>query len=227
MVSRSRSSWVWPLGPDLAARGMDLDAHVRAADFDRWASSRLVQDDDRRSDLIALYAFEAELMAIPTRVSQPTLAEMRYAWWSEQMDGVFTGEPRKGHPVLERLSQCVRARGLDREVLDGLIEAHIGRVHGDPHDLEAFYIAPMAQAVRILGAQVDEGSAYFAGRLWGLIQTGQADAARTIRPEANKGLADLPVVAFPAVAHAALGDPAAPEALKRLRLAWAALRGRV
>ena len=70
-----------------------LDAQVRAADPDRWLSSRFVADADLRADLIALYAFEAELMVIPSKVTQPLLAEMRFTWWADQMDGVFAGEP--------------------------------------------------------------------------------------------------------------------------------------
>ena len=41
---------------------VDLDAQVRDADLDRWLSSRFVADIQLRSDLITLYAFEAELM---------------------------------------------------------------------------------------------------------------------------------------------------------------------
>ena len=73
-----------------------LDAQVRAADLDRWLASRLVADGRARADLIALYAFEAELMAIPTRVTQPLLAEMRYTWWAEQMDGSSPGSRAGG-----------------------------------------------------------------------------------------------------------------------------------
>ncbi len=51
-----------------------LDQQVRTADLDRWLSSRLVADDRERADLITLYAFEAELMTIPARVTQPLLA---------------------------------------------------------------------------------------------------------------------------------------------------------
>ncbi len=206
---------------------MDLDAQVRAADFDRWASSRLVADDRLRGDLITLYAFEAELMAIPAKVSQPLLAQMRYTWWSDQLDGVFGGEPRKGHPVLERLSSVVRTHGVQREVLDALIEAHIGRIQGQPHGLDAFFVGPMREAVRILGGPGETASTDVAGEVWGLTQTGRFDEASRLRPEANRGLRGLPVRAFPAVAHAALRDPAAPEALKRLRLAGAAFVGRV
>lgn len=206
---------------------MDLDAHVRGADFDRWASSRFVMDEARREDLIALYAFEAELMAIPTKVTQPMLAEMRYAWWAEQMDGAFSGEPRRGHPILERLSQAILRRDLDRTSLDGLIDAHIDRVHGEAHDLDAFYVAPMRQAVRILCGPGHDAAVAEVGRIWGLVQTGRTGEARRERRVANAALTRLPVEGFPAVAHAALLDPNAPEPVKRLRLAWAVLRGRI
>ena len=206
---------------------MDLDAQVRATDFDRWASSRLVADEHLRRDLVTLYAFEAELMAIPAKVSQPLLAQMRYTWWSDQLDGVFAGEPRKGHPVLERLSSVVRAHGVQRAVLDALIEAHIGRIQGQPHNLGTFFVGPMREAVRILGGPGDTASTDAAGEVWGLTQTGRFDEAARLRSEANRGLRGLPVRAFPAVAHAALRDPAAPEAIKRLRLAGAAFVGRV
>lgn len=206
---------------------LDLDAQVRAGDIDRWLASRFVADEAARADLIALYAFEAELMAIPTRATQPMLAEMRYAWWRDQMDGVFSGQPRKGHPVLEALTGAVERRGLERAPLDALIEAHIGRVHGEPHDLDAFYAGPMQAAVRLLAGPGHEAQVVDAGRMRGLSQTGRVDEARSRRVAANSALRGLPAAAFPAVAPAALTDPAAPEAFKRLRLTWAVLRGRV
>jgi len=202
-----------------------LDAQFRAADLDRWLASRFVADEQARADLIALYAFEAELMAIPTRVTQPLLAEMRYAWWSEQMDGVFSDTPRLGHPVLEALTATVSRHGLDRAPFDALIEAHIGRVHGEPHDLEAFYVGPMQAAVRILAGH--DAAAAAAGRIRALAQTGQVDQARASRRDANKALRALPAAAFPAVASAALIKPDVPEPFKRLRLFWAVLRGRI
>ena len=204
-----------------------LDAQVRAADPDRWLSSRFVADADLRADLMALYAFEAELMAVPTKVTQPLLAEMRFTWWADQMDGVFAGEPRKGHPVLEALTAAVARHSLDRSAFDALITAHIGRVHGEPHDLDAFYVGPMQTAARILAGPGHEPAVAPAGRMRGLSQTGRTDEARALRAEANAALRSLPPGAFPAVAHAALVDHAAPEPLKRLRLTWAVLRGRV
>lgn len=205
----------------------DLDAQVRAADLDRWLSSRFVADPGLRADLIALYAFEAELMAIPTRVTQPMLAEMRYVWWSEQLDGVFSGAPRKGHPVLEALTDIVARHDLDRGPFDGLIEAHIGRVHGEPHDLDAFYVGPMQAAVRLLAGPGHDAAIVEAGRVRALTQVGRIEEARAMRAEANRGLKGLPTAAFPAVAPAALLDPAQGEGGKRLRLIWANLTGRI
>lgn len=204
-----------------------LDEQVRAADIDRWLSSRFVADGRLRADLIVLYAFEAELMAIPARVTQPLLAEMRYVWWREQLDGVFAGIARKGHPVLEALTDVVARHSLDRAPFDALIAAHIGRVHGEPHDLDAFYVGPMQTAVRVLAGPGHEATVVEAGRVRGLSQTGQTAEARALRPLANRALARLPVEAFPAVAVAALTRPDAPEFVKRLGLVAASLRGRL
>lgn len=203
-----------------------FDDQVRAADPDRWLSSRFVSDVQARADLIALYAFEAELLAIPTRVTQPMLAEMRYVWWRDQMDGVFANSPRKGHPLLEALTDVVARRGLDRAPFDSLIEAHVGRVHQAPHDLDAFYVGPMQAATRILAGPGHEAAVVEAGRAWGLSQVGRAEEARALMPQANRALRGLPTAAFPAVLHvAAAGE--AREGLKRLRMIWASLIGRL
>ena len=204
-----------------------LDEQVRASDSDRWLSSRFVGDAQARADLIALYAFEAELLAIPTRVTQPLLAEMRYVWWREQMDGVFAGEARKGHPVLEALTDVAGRHGLDRAPFEALIAAHIGRVHGEPHDLDAFYVGPMQAAVQVLAGPGHEAAVVEAGRVWGLIQTGRREEARSLRGAARGAVRRLPVAAFPAVAHASLANPAESEAVKRLRLIWASMTGRI
>lgn len=204
----------------------DADARLRAVDPDRWLSSRFVADERARADLITLYAFEAELMAIPARVTQPLLAEMRYVWWRDQMDGVFSGTPRKGHPVLEALTDVVARRGLARAPFDALIEAHVGRVHGEPHDLDAFYVGPMQAAGDVLAGPGHEARLVEAGRMWGLAQVGRMDEARALRPTVNHSLKALPSEAFAAVAHLAVIG-ATGDGLKRLKLTWASLTGRI
>jgi 15-cis-phytoene synthase len=205
----------------------DLDAQVRSADPDRWLSSRFVGDLAARADLIALYAFEAELIAVPTRVTQPLLAEMRYAWWREQMDGVFAGVPRNGHPVLEALTDLVARRSLDRAPFDALIEAHIDRVLGQPHDLDAFYVGPSQTAVMVLAGPGHDAAVVEVGRVWGLAQTGRLEEARALRGAANRAIRALPAVAFPAVAHAALIGRTPSDPSRSVRLTWAVARGRI
>lgn len=204
----------------------DLDAQVRAADPDRWLSSRFVGDARSRADLIAFYAFEAELTAIPSRVSQPLLAEMRFVWWRDQLDGAFAGVARKGHPVLEALTDLIARHALPRAPFDALIEAHIGRVHRQPHDLDALFVGPMQTAASILAGPGQDERLVTPGRLWGLIRTGRGDEAAAMKSKANRVLAGLPAKAFPAVGHATL-DRDIPENLKRIRLVWATLRGRL
>lgn len=205
----------------------DADARVRAADIDRWLASRFVADVEARADLIALYAFEAELMAIPARVTQPLLAEMRFRWWADQMDGVFAGEPPRGHPVLGALAGLVARRALERGPIDALIEGHVGRMQDAPHDLDALFVGPMQAAVRVLAGPGHEAKVVEAGRVRGLAQTGRLDEARALRAAANRALQGLPVAAFPAVAPAALLSVDSPEPVKRLQLTWATLRGRI
>lgn len=206
-----------------------LDDKVRTADPDRWMSSRFVTDAAARADLIALYALEAELSVIPTRVTQPLLAEMRYTWWAEHLPGAFIGEPRKGHPVLEALARVVARHDLPRAPFDALIEAHIARAMGEPADIDALYVAPMYMAARILSPEAGAAQTASAGRAWGLSHTGgERLEILTALDEANAALPGLPAAAFPAVAHATLARTTRRGPLaSRARLLWATMRGRV
>lgn len=197
--------------------GSDLDDQVRAADPDRWLASRLVDEPERRADLTALYAFFAELRAVPVRVRQPLLAEMRLVWWAEQMDGVFAGDPRRGHPVLEALAVAVERRHLPRQPFDRLIEAWVQAAHGQPLSPGEREMLELKLAVAALGGAGEADLEPLAA----VMATGEG------RAEANRALRRLPAAAFPAVAHAALKGSSAPEPIRRLRLVCAALRGRI
>ena len=82
-------------------------------------------------------------------------------------------------------------------------------------------------SIALAVAQITMAAVAPAARVRGLTQTGRFDEARELRREANAALKALPVAAFPAVAPAALARPDEPEAMKRLRLTWATLRGRI
>jgi phytoene/squalene synthetase len=77
----------------------------------------------RRPAVLALMVFEVELARIATQVSEPMVAQIRYAWWREQVDAVFAGR-QVFAPAVLGLRDAVAAHALPREPLDEMIDAH-------------------------------------------------------------------------------------------------------
>ena len=69
----------------MSDRSTDLMRTLRAADPDRYLSM-LYAPQDRRADLLALYAFNAEIAGIRDRVSEPMPGEIRLQWWRDMID---------------------------------------------------------------------------------------------------------------------------------------------
>jgi 15-cis-phytoene synthase len=234
-----------------------LDADVRRADPDRWLASRFIGDAQVRADVVALYAFNAELARIAETVREPLMGEIRLTWWREALDEVFAGGSVRRHPVTQALAAVVRRRGLSRAPLEAMVEARFSDLEPVTLDDDAtleVYIDATAGAVMALAiavtAGVDAETVRSAARAWGLaglLRLRQAgverlpsawtaarvsEAVNTALAEARPSLAALPVAAFPAVAYATLASPYAagrkPSDLeKRLRLTMAVMRGRV
>lgn len=218
----------------------DLDALVRRVDPDRWISSRFIADPEKRSDVVALYAFDHELARAPRVASNPLLGEIRLTWWREVLDEIFEGRAVRRHPTAQALAQAVRRRNLTRAPLETMIDARYRELDAVPMDAkEALAWARdtggvVAElAAMILAPGVDAGPARAAGSAWALGR--KAAEAPVFRPTFEKALAaartavrHLGHEAFPAVAHAALaGRPKGSEVVRRLRVTWAVARGRI
>jgi 15-cis-phytoene synthase len=197
----------------------DLDALVRRVDPDRWLASRFISDAQARADVVALYAFDYELSRVHKVTTQPLLGEIRLTWWADALAEIFDGCPVRRHPVTLALAQAVARHGLPREPLDAIVEARLPELESQPADALTSAAAIMGLAARILGAgQVEVDSAAKAWTRHSAAQLAQA----------NRDLRALPSMAFPAVAYATLARAPDASALgKRLRLAWAVLRGRL
>lgn len=238
------------------ALALDLDQTVRKDDPDRWLASRFIADADARADVIALYAFDRELARAPQVASEPLMAEIRLAWWSEALDEMFEGRPVRAHPAAQGLARALERGCLERTTLERLIRARQQDAHKAPFADEGelfVYLddvcgAAMQSAVAVLGGPADPLIVQAAGRAWGL-----ATARRLIAPDrlpsslspermrcltrqavqgARLALKTLPVKAFPAVAYACLAPAYAkgrtPGLLeKQLRLVWAVLKGSI
>ncbi len=230
----------------------DLDALVRRGGPDRWLASRFITDPAARADVIVLYAVNYELSRAAEVASQPLVGEMRLAWWREVLDEIDEGRPVRRHPAAIALAEAARRRGLERDGLEALIDGRLRELEPWPlaEDEVTQYLDATAGCLMTLAARVLAPDARIdlraAGRAWGLaglLRLGgrlppgwDAEAVKgrvddTLR-QANLALAELPVTAFPAVVYAALARPYAAgrvpsELTKRMRLTWAAMRGRL
>jgi len=168
---------------------------AREADPDRSLSA-LFAAAEARSDLFALYAFNAELARVTELVSEPGLGAIRLQWWREAIERAASGETI-GHPVADAFGESIKQRGLSRELVSGLIGARSfdieTKIMPAMVALEAYLndtaCAVFVLAAEILGARGEsiEQAARSAGKAYGL--TG---LMRALPVHASRGLVFLP-----------------------------------
>lgn len=100
-----------------------VDDIVRAQDRDRWLST-FFAPDAKRPHLIALYAFNAEILRVRDTVSEPHLGMIRLQWWRDTIDGIYAGTAIPGHPVAQALAAAIAEGGLPQQALSDLVTAH-------------------------------------------------------------------------------------------------------
>ena len=213
-----------------------LIANLRAVDPDRYRGA-LFADKAAREKLMTLYAFHAELAKVPELVGEPMLGEIRYQWWRDCVEEIYSGGTVRKHEVATPLTQLLRASAMPRFWADRLIDGRARDLDPQPFGditAAASYCAQtsgvlMQMAVHVIGGEADDAVAS-AGQAWGL--TGIARswryytngmvseiafedvlvAAEESHAKARAGLTSMPAAAFPAVAYAAL----VPKFLARL-----------
>lgn len=218
----------------------DLDGLIRRVDPDRWLSSRFIGNADARADVIALYAFDYELARAPRVASNALLGEMRLTWWREGLEEIFEGRAVRLHPAAQALAGAVTRRGLERALLETMIDARYREL--DPAAMDEGEVLDWARdtgglcaqlAARVLDPATEAKMALAGGSAWAL---GKRLADNPdLRPTflkvihaARSASRELSVAAFPAVAHAALaGRPASNDFARRLRLTIAVARGKI
>ncbi|NBB82763.1 MAG: squalene/phytoene synthase family protein, partial [Alphaproteobacteria bacterium] len=157
---------------------------VRRYDHDRYLTA-LFAPPDRREALFALYAFNTEVAKTREAVSEPLLGQIRLQWWRESLDGIAAATPRR-HEVVEPLAEAIDRFGLDRALLDQVIDARErdleldARPFADLDELEAYGRATngplhrLALQVLGVGAEPAHAAAEEVGAAWAL--TGLARA---------------------------------------------------
>ena len=203
---------------------------VRAADGDRYLAA-LYAPADRRADLMALYAFNAEIAGIRDRIREALPGEIRLQWWR---DTIASGEPSGGgHPVAAALMRAIETRKLPRAAFDAYLEARIFDLYDDPMpsrtDLEGYCGETASTLIQLSAFVLDPlaaakvadlaGHAGCAQAIAGLLRSlpihrrrGQCFLPRDMlaavgtTPEAFVAGADEPAAARAVAAMAALGS---------------------
>ncbi|MBB4391905.1 phytoene/squalene synthase family protein [Bradyrhizobium sp. ERR14] len=138
--------------PDSATFCADL---VRSHDFPRYAATLFAPAAERRA-LLALYAFNVEIVRVRDQVSQPLPGEIRFQWWTDLFSGLVHGSA-EGNPVAAELLRAIREFDLPVEPLSLLVDEHQFDLYNDPMPTMAAlegYLAATSSALFGLAAQV-------------------------------------------------------------------------
>lgn len=113
--------------PDAVTFCADL---VRAHDFPRYVATLLAPAAERRA-LLALYAFNVEIVRVRDQVSQPLPGEIRLQWWTDMLSGHAHGSV-EANPVAAELLRAIRDFELPVEPLSLLVDEHQFDLYNDP-----------------------------------------------------------------------------------------------
>lgn len=134
---------------------------ARAGDQDRYLASLYAPAEKRRA-LWALYAFDAEIAAVRSRIREPLPGEARLQWWRDAIAAGGQGASATGHPVADALNAAIAAHGLPEAALENYLEARVFDLYDDPMpsrtDLEG-YCGETAGTILQLSALVLDPSA--------------------------------------------------------------------
>lgn len=168
-----------------------LVAEVRDRERERWLAT-LWAPENRRAGLLAIHAYDLEQQRVVADIEDPMVAEIRLAWWREQMEALEGGAVPEHLPVLQELAAMHRAEGVDLKAFAALADGVVPILGEEPLDA-AKLAAARGEAVfsamaHFLGSPVDV--ARVAGRTWGL--------ARLVRGGWGRRAARLAGIVLPA-----------------------------
>ncbi len=235
----------------------DLASFLQTREPDLWAASRLVSEDAARLDLEAVFCLEHQWRHVGQRTANPLMAQIRLAWWREQIVAVAAGRSPGDHPALTRLAPRLIAGALDADRLDSALEACQDAFEDHPLEDETAllrHVASLAKVrvaaglmldlkadaealhrsakVAVIGRLIPLANAYWIPRSWR--DAGEA-AARSrltlLLKQAIRAARTGPRVsekAFPAIAESTLyTGKDQGPVVNRAKLLWASVRGRI
>lgn len=116
---------------------------VKELDRPRYYAT-LFAPEHLRPDLLALFAFAAEIERIPDLVRDPTLGEIRLQFWRDRLEAIGGAEADGSAPVLSALVGVIARHALPVAPLLVLVDARRADLYSDPP-------ATLADAEGLLG----------------------------------------------------------------------------
>ena len=235
----------------------DLASFLQTREPNLWAASRLVSLEAPRLDLEAVFCLEHQWRHVGQRTANALMAQIRLAWWREQIVAVTTGRSPGDHPALRRLAPRLITGALDAERLDSALEASQDAFEDDPLADEAAllaHVAGLAQVrvaaglmldptsnrealhaaakVSVIGRLIQLANAYWVPASWKT--AGEAAARSRLASHLHHALYTsrkgprVSEKAFPAIAEATLyTGKDQGPVVNRAKLLWASVRGRI
>lgn len=103
---------------------------LKEHDRDRYLST-LISSGKKRHAVQALYAFAADVAAIPPRVSEPAPGEIRLQWWKDTLEGHGHGGVEQ-NPIAAAMLKAIKDYSLVAGPLLRLIAARRFDLYQDP-----------------------------------------------------------------------------------------------
>lgn len=135
--------------------------HLRDADPDRYLST-LYAPEQKRAALTALYAFDAEIAAVRSRVSEPLPGEIRLQWWRDVIAALDPVAAAAGNPLAEALAGAIAEYRLPKPAFAQYLDARIADLYDDPMPdrtaLEAYGGETVSLVVQLAAQILDDGA---------------------------------------------------------------------
>jgi len=203
-----------------------------------------IPNAEKRSEILALFAFLETLRDIPERTTDPLMGEIRLRWWYEAIEEIEQKRPVRYHPLTEALKAMIARYDLRPKDFLDMIEGQMPLLDKGPLAIkDALGVVDRGEgylfrmAVQILG---ETGDLTDIARLHGMTQIkvsrGLSDAGDMefshLKREAVKSSKRLPTALMPLALSSALAaiywrDGKPGPLAKRFRLLWSYITGRI
>ena len=116
--------------PTLSYCGMEVYKYDR----DRFLAALFIPAPSREA-FFCFCALNLELARIPELVSEEMIGHIRYAWWQESIEEIYSGGKAKGQPVLRALAETK----LPQHVVMKLVTSYREHFPNPPPHVDAIF----------------------------------------------------------------------------------------